>query len=647
MKNMRGGGKAEVKFKGVARTRAAGPSYLAPKWLVYAAFMISFSLPNLVFSGTRWFDTLHIMKWTVAMVPIALLTIVSGIQILRRGAKAVSFSLDLFGAAWLILVLLVTSQLFFVKISSISTYVKEWFYFACLFAVYFLSFNLFGSSRLHRAVLWGGSINAAINVFFAELLTRGLNSGIPFILNVPGNYIGNTAQQEMFGLWVAMSVLNSLFLHMFYVGEAQGETGFFKWARTIIKAVFAGGGMQGISLRRWSFVILNFAFLLINAWGLWSSTTRGAIASLIVACVVLVIGLFKSGEAAAMRTVVRLFAVVILVLAVFLGVSLSVGTGRGNALVSKFMDMIMNPTSIGGRVSIWRTSLEVYLKEPLTGVGLGQYKWHFLDGQRIMYAKNPELYDVDGYEWQYTYWAHSEYIQWACETGLIGSIILLALALFWFYNFCKALKNGRRLSMEALWGCSMTFLLWFDALFSRPFHRIENSVWMALAFALANREIFPDRFRKPIIDSDMIYRCFGALIAGISIYGLVFLYGGLRGDKLIYRAVVTPGSVQVKQEQLRRAERYLMSRDDAREQMCGLMVEVGKRQDDTEILEEGFQQLYRAFLRRPTSRLLFDIFRDARDTGFTGLAQEVAVYMREVRPAGSADETSDQGESGG
>ncbi|MDR3353665.1 MAG: O-antigen ligase family protein [Synergistaceae bacterium] len=645
MKNARGAGRAEAKFKGVAKTRSAGPLNLAPKWLVFVVFMISFSLPNLVFSGVHWFDTLHIMKWTVAMVPIALLTIVTGIQIMRRGAKGVDFSLDLFGAAWLILVLLVTSQLFFVKISSISTYVKEWFYFGCLFAVYFLSFNLFRGGRLHRAVLWGSSVNAAINVFFAELLIRGLNDGIPFILNVPGNYIGNTAQQEMFGLWMAMSVLNSLFLHMFYVGEAQREAGFFKWARTVARAVFSGGGMQGISLRRWSFAIVNFVFLLINAWGLWSSTARGAIASLLIASIVLVVGLLRSGEASTLRVIVKLFAVVIIVLVVFLGVSMSIGTGRGNALVSKFMDMIMNPTSIGGRISIWRTSLEVYLKEPLTGVGLGQYKWHFLDGQRIMYANNPELYDSKGYEWQYTYWAHSEYIQWACETGLIGSIILLALALLWLYNFFRVLKAGERISMAALWGCSMIFLLWFDALFSRPFHRIENSVWMSLAFALSNREILPERFRKPIIDSDMIYRCFGALITGISIYGLIFLYGGLKGDKLIYRALISPGSVQVKLDQLNKAERYLMSKDDAREQIGALLVEVGKRQDDTEILEEGFNHLYKAFLRRPTSRLLFDIFRDARDTGFTGLAQEVAFYMREIRPPGSADEAVSQGET--
>ncbi|MDR1481649.1 MAG: O-antigen ligase family protein [Synergistaceae bacterium] len=631
------GEKSEVKFKGIAKSRVPEAHRLAPGWLVCVAFMISFSLPNLVFSGERWFDTLHIMKWTVAMVPIALLSAVAGVQIFLRGARKVSFSLDLFGAVWLILVLLVTCQLFFVKLSSISTFVKEWFYFACLFAVYVLSFNLCDSSRLHRALLWGGSINAAINVLFAELLTRGLNSGIPFILNVPGNYIGNTAQQEMFGLWMAMSVLNALFLHMFYVGEAQRETGFLRWIRITAKAVFAGGKMRGISVHRWSIVIVNFAFLLINAWGLWSSTTRGAIASLLVAFLVLVIGLLRSGKAETLKMVAKLFTVVLLVLAVFLGVSMSIGTGRGNALVSKFMDMIINPTSIGGRISIWRTSLEVYLKEPLTGVGLGQYKWHFLDGQRIMYGKNPGLYDMPGYEWQYTYWAHSEYIQWACETGLIGSVILLALAALWLYNLVRTLKKGGYLSMEALWGCSMVFLLWFDALFSRPFHRIENSVWMALAFALSNREIMPERLKKPLIDSDMIYRFFGALMAGISIYGLVFLYGGIMGDKLIYRVIATPGSVSLKQGQLRTAEGYLMSKDDAREQMGELLVEVGKRENDEKILEEGFQLLYRAFLRRPTSRLLFNIFRDSRDSNLTGFAEAVSVYMREIRPPDSAD----------
>ncbi len=51
-----------------------------------------------------------------------------------------------------------------------------------------------------------------INVVFAELLIRNMNGPFPFIMNVPGNYIGNTGQQEMFGLWI-VAVMNEIYLN--------------------------------------------------------------------------------------------------------------------------------------------------------------------------------------------------------------------------------------------------------------------------------------------------------------------------------------------------------------------------------------------------------------------------------------------------
>ncbi|MDR3331528.1 MAG: O-antigen ligase family protein [Synergistaceae bacterium] len=607
-------GRRESKFKGasgIQKGRLLGKASLVPKWLLYVAFMISFSLPNLVFSGRHWFDTLHIMKWFVTMVPIGVLSLVFGIYLLRFGAKRTGFTFDPFGLVWILLLMLVTTQPFFVNLSTITTYAKEWFYFASLLGVYLLAYNLCVDGRFHRALLWGGVVNGAVNVLFAELLIRNMNSGYPFILDVPGNYIGNTAQQEMFGLWMAMSVLNSLFLHMYYVGQPAGKLGVIKVWRYKIKII----------------VLINLFFLAVNSWGLWSSTARGGILSMLVAFVVLCLGLLRNGDKESLKSSLKLFGVVMLFLGLVLYISANIGTGRGIALVDKMQDMIHNPTSIGGRISIWRTSLEVFLKSPVTGVGLGQYKWNFLDGQKLMYQKYPELINSQGYEWQFTYWAHSEYIQWLCETGILGGIILLLLALWWLYRFIRSLMSGERLPPEALWGCAMAFLLWFDALFSRPFHRIENSVWMALAFAMANRSIIPEKFRRIEVDSDLIYRCFGGFVAAISLLGLVFMGGGLYGDKLIYKAVSTPGSALEKQELLQRAGRFLMSRDDAQEQLGMLYIEAGRLQEDAAIQLEGARILYMSFLKRPTSKLLFDLMNQAQLLNNTEMFQVLAKYL--------------------
>ncbi len=601
----RGNTTPKAKFKGSGSGRPERVGKLVPESLLSFAFLVSFALPNLVFSGYYWFDTLHLWKWIYTMAPVGLLALVMGVQLLRYGAKRFEFSLDPFGVAWLFLIVLLTVQPFVVGMSSISTYVKEWFFFAVLFAVYVIAYRLCPGGRFHRLLLWGGNLNAATNVLFAELLIRNLNKGFPFILNVPGNYIGNTAQQEMFGLWTAMAVLNCLFLHLSYVGEEKGSA----------------------SKNRLPLVIGNLFLLAVNSWGLWSSTARGAILSLLVAFFVLMLCLGRTGEWKAAKRAFKLFGVVVLFLALLLFVSAQIGTDRGNALVSKMKDMIENPTSVGSRISIWRVSQEVFLKKPVTGVGLGQYKWNFLDGQRLLFEKHPELRQDSEYHWQFTFWAHSEYIQWVCETGIVGGVFLLALALWWMWGFWGMLKRGERVPPEALWGCSMLFLLWFDALFSRPFHRIENAVWMSLAFALANRSILPASIKWTADTSDRAYRAFGGLLVVVSLYGFFFLAGGAIGDKNLYRSVAVSSSIEKKERQIARAESFLMSRDDAKEQRAYLNIQIGKITNDFDRFSDGIKELYEAFQRRPSSKLLFELLGYGRQLGSKELLEALARYI--------------------
>ena len=577
---------------------------LVPQWLLGSAFLVSFALPNLVFSGYYWYDTLHLWKWIVTMVPIGVAALVMGIQLFRYGAEKTGFILDPFAVVWLFLLLFITLQPALIKISALSSFVKEWFFFASLFVLYIISYNLCKDGALHRMLLWGGNINAALNVLFAELTFRGLNTGYSFILNVPGNYIGNTAQQEMFGLWMAMGVLNSLFLHLYYVGSRK-ESGIYK------KILISG----------------NLFLLAVCAWGLWSSTTRGAILALLVSFTVLLLSLWRTGNWESVKRSLKLFGIVLLFLGLVLFVSSKVGTGRGNALVGKMMDMVENPTAVGNRISIWKTSWEVFLQDPVKGVGLGQYKWNFLEGQRIMFQKYPELRANPEYKWQYTYWAHSEYIQWLCETGVIGAALLLLLAIWWLAGFVRALVRKEHLPPEAIWGCAMLFLLWFDALFSRPFHRIENSVWMALAFALANRSLLPAKLKFAAESSEIAYKAFGAMVVGIVLYGFVFVAGGAYGDKLIYRSMADKSSVDAKLEQLKKAESFLMARDDAQESIANLYIQVGKTNQNFELYTEGVGRMYSAFSKRPNSKLLFEMIGYARHLGSRDLLNRTVKYL--------------------
>lgn len=63
-------------------------------------------------------------------------------------------------------------------------------------------------------MLWGSAISGTLSVFFAELQLRGMNGFFPFILATPGHYIANTGQQNMLGLWLAICVLNTMYLYI-------------------------------------------------------------------------------------------------------------------------------------------------------------------------------------------------------------------------------------------------------------------------------------------------------------------------------------------------------------------------------------------------------------------------------------------------
>jgi hypothetical protein len=318
---------------------------------------------------------------------------------------------------------------------------------------------------------------------------------------------------------------------------------------------------------------------------------------------------------------------VILFLGVAVAANPSDSTNRGGALAGKMLDMIKNPGTFGGRIAIWRVSGEVFLKNPIAGVGLGHYKWHFLEGQKNMFAKYPELDGNPDYKWQFTYWAHNEYLQWLCETGIIGTVLLVMMALWWLYCFFHVLFiKWEKMPSEAIWGIAMIFMLFSDALFSRPFHRIEIAVWMSLAFAISNRSILPDAVKWMARENAVIWRGFGVFVSLVSVCGLVFLSGGMRGDKLMLYAL-TMDSYEEKREFLDKAEWYLMSRDEAKEMNAQLDIAISLQTKDSDLYVRGIVGLYEAFKTRPNSERLFKLLDYAQNLDSTDLIKELASYL--------------------
>jgi O-antigen ligase len=82
------------------------------------------------------------------------------------------------------------------------------------------------------------------------------------------------------------------------------------------------------------------------------------------------------------------------------------------------------------RSLLWHKAWLIFLAQPITGVGIGQFAWHSFTLQTLPEfsgAQNSYLLSN----------AHNLFMQILAETGAIGLLLLLALIVTWTYSFAK------------------------------------------------------------------------------------------------------------------------------------------------------------------------------------------------------------------
>jgi O-antigen ligase len=568
------------------------PLPLVPAAVLAPLWCISLALPNLVYSGVYWYDTLHLIKFFVAGVPVGIAAAVAGARLVLYGRKRIDFKVDLFGAIWLGLLAYVALQQLWTPIWSKVSFVQELICFAAVWAFYIISWNSF-PNRTIRPLLWLANLNAAVNVVFAELQIRDLNGFTRLILPTPGNYIGNTGQQNMFGLWMAICVMSSIYLYVAYATTPSGTK------------------------RHPAVTVLNLLLMGINLWGLWNSTSRSAIFSLAVALVVLAfVTLRQFGRDYA----VRLAHVIVLFLLV-LGGAMAVNHDRAAGLIAKTVDMVQNAETVGGRDGIWATSLAMFKMYPWRGVGLGQYKWHYLEAQREMFKTSPDR------KWQYTHWAHNEFLQWFCEGGIAGGAFLTALWGLWGASLLVMLKRREHVALEVIWACSLIALISFNAIWTRPFHRIENILWLSLAFALSNRDILAALVPVKTFGKAILVRLCGLLLLAGSCGGFYYLGDGMVGDRLIRRALSTQDAL-LQRALLEQASKHFMVRNDAFKNLGYHYIQVGEQTQNVDAMSQGVQLLWQHFLLEPHSEELRVLIDWAQRFQKIEILQLLASYLK-------------------
>ena len=566
---------------------------LLPLYILMPLWLIALTLPNLIYSGVYWYETLHLTKWVVCGASVAFAGAIAGYRLMYYGDKKLAFKIDGFAVLWIILLVYLMIQPIWTDIRSISSFVQEAFCFAAVVGFYIISLNSF-SLKVTRPLIWLANINGAVNVLFAEIQTRHwvegntgwwkiyneiLGDTLHIILPTPGNYIGNTGQQNMFGLWLAICVMNSIYLYVAYAILPSGKK------------------------RSWQVTLLNIFFLLVNCWGLLASTSRSAILSLGTGLFMLIImfSCLKTDKAFIKRVFHAVAVLLITAAAIFL-----FNPERAEINIGKTLDMLQKPETLGGRIGIWATSWAMFKMYPVKGVGLGQYKWHYLDAQRRMFDSNPDA------SWQYTHWAHNEFLQWFCEAGVIGGIILVLMLLWWFISVVAAIIKKKETSSEAIWANALIVLLLFNAVWTRPFHRIENILWLSFAFALANREML---IKIPQIHfskgKEFLAKLLGVSIMLTSIAGLYFLADGMYGDRMLRNALST-NDAATQRGLLEKAQEHMMVKLEAEKQLAYHYISYAESIRSERDLVEGLERMLQYFKKEPHSQELSVLFEWAQ-----------------------------------
>ncbi len=124
--------------------------------------------------------------------------------------------------------------------------------------------------------------------------------------------------------------------------------------------------------------------------------------------------------------------------------------------------------SINTRFLIWGTTIEMFKDNPIFGLGIGTFKYHYLDYQAEYLVNHSDYIKNSGKAAE----AHNEYLQMAAEIGIVGlAVFLVIIFLFYFTIYQYFESNTKKENIVVIFGLLMgitCFLI--HCLFTFPFH---------------------------------------------------------------------------------------------------------------------------------------------------------------------------------
>lgn len=187
------------------------------------------------------------------------------------------------------------------------------------------------------------------------------------------------------------------------------------------------------------------------------------------------------------------------------------------SLENRVSQISTNDQSSQARLAFWRNTIKMSQKNPILGIGLGNYQVESIPYERTI--SNDNVVSLH---------AHNDFLEILAETGIVNSLIYLSLFILVFIVNLKNLikKNTSEVKVIALLTLMLLIVYGIDSMFNFPMYRPTMSIFfcLLLAFSILNN----CSLKEKNLDTKIVKILFGVLI----IISIITSYSAF----LIYKA---------------------------------------------------------------------------------------------------------------
>ncbi len=263
-----------------------------------------------------------------------------------------------------------------------------------------------------------------------------------------------------------------------YLGALTSTIGQKNWISNYLAMMFPvifsffllADDKKNKSLYLFLLAILYATLLICQSRGIWISITLTTVFAFMVILRYKLGDIFKSN-----KKWLVILVTVFLIITIIYSTENPLNKSRLTVIERAASTFDQEDPSINTRFLIWGTSLEMMKEKPLLGLGIGTFKYHYLDYQAEYLRQQPHYIKNSGKAAE----AHNEYLQLGMEIGIVGLLSFLGIIFsfyFLIYQFFeskknKEVKNKEKMMVIIIFGLLMgitCFLI--HCLFTFPFH---------------------------------------------------------------------------------------------------------------------------------------------------------------------------------